>query len=391
MNQIDATGLQVDTPADIIADFTPLMQAIYGSDINLAQNSPDGQMLNIMAQAIGDMLQLVLATHASFSPDQASGADLDARLALNGLARNPGSYTMQPIAVTVDRALTLQGLDADIANPDGVGYTVADEAGTQFILAATYAFAAPGTQTLVFRAKDIGQVETTPNTITNPVTIVLGVTAINNPAVANSVGTDEESDADFRARHARSFQLPAVGPADAIEATLLALPAVTDAFVPENTTGALTNGIAAHSIWPIVEGGTDADVAAAIYRKKAPGCGLVGGTTVNVVRPNGTTIAIQFDRPITQRLWIHLSLLPVSPGISFDPMVLGPKLAAALVYKLNQSPTIGDVVRAMFTIEPRAICTALGVSRDNANFFDLVSPTDYQHKFTVASGDIVFS
>lgn len=387
-NQIDSTGLQVKTVQEIIDSLIADFQAIYGSDINVDQNSPDGQIINIQAQAIIDQLELLVQVYNSFDPDFVFGVLCDQRFALNGLARQAGTYTIQPVDVTVDRALSLNGLDALILDPTAQVFTVQDDAGNKFFLEETHAFGGAGTTSLAFRAEEIGQVQTTINTIVNVVTVTLGVTGVNNSAPATIVGENEETDAEMKIRHARSFNLAAVGPADSVLAAILAANAVSDAYVAENVTGGTVAGVPAHSIWTIVEGGTDADVGQAIYSKKGPGCGMRGAVTVDIARPNGTTFTAKFDRPIQEDLYIKLTLVPKRAGITFDTDVIKADLVAALKYKIAQSANIGDVVVAMLSIAPDGICSTLGVSDDGMAYVDILDTTDFQHKFVLDAARI---
>ena len=63
-NTITQNGIQIETYAEILSDLLngvgdiPGFLAIYGSDINIDSNSPDGQMLNIFAESKLDMLNL---------------------------------------------------------------------------------------------------------------------------------------------------------------------------------------------------------------------------------------------------------------------------------------------------------------------------------------------
>ncbi|MCX5794965.1 MAG: baseplate J/gp47 family protein [Elusimicrobia bacterium] len=313
---------------------------------------------------------------------------LDQRVALNGISRKVGTYTVAYVIITSDRAQTLPGLD-QTALP---AYKVSDEAGNQFQLVASHTFSAAGSASLAFRAVNIGQVLTTPNTITNQITTTLGVTAVNNPDTSGDVpGTDEETDAQLKARRGKSFSLAATGPADAIRAAILDMDDVSDAAVIENDTGDPVNGVPAHSIWCIVTGGTEADIAQAIYSKKAPGCGMKGSVTHDITRPQGNTFTAQWDVSSTQALYIQFAIVPRVAGLTFNNDAIKASLAAAMVYKLLQNPSIGDVVMAMQTIEPNAIVTSVAVSVDGDDWQQVVTPDSADKYFTVAVGDISIS
>lgn len=382
-DQITSAGLEVKSYEEIVSDIIAGLQAIYGFDINVAQNSPDGQLINIFAQAASDLREVLVQVYNSFGIETAFGKLLDQRLALNGIARKEGTYTFTDIAITIDRALNLVGLDAEINNPDGIGFTVADAEGNQFILAASQTIVAPGIFTYSFRAKEIGAIETTPNTIVNPVTIVLGVTAINNPDPVTTQGDNEETDLELRIRHAQSFLLAATGPADSVLASILALDNVTDAYVAENVTNGTVDTVPAHAIWVIAEGGAEADIGLAIYSKKAPGCGMKGAITVEVPRPNGMTFPALFDRPLDEDLWIEFTIVPRNAGVIFDTDVLKQALFEALHYRIAQQATAGDIVVAMLTIAPDGILTDIGVSDDDVTYEQILQTTDVQHKFVL--------
>jgi uncharacterized phage protein gp47/JayE len=382
-NQLTSEGLQIKTVTEIKDSLSTGLQSIYGTDINLSSNSPDGQLLGIFSQVAIDNLELLQQIYNSFSVENAYGTILDQRVALNGLTRRSGTFTFTNVSITTDRALTLAGLDGDVTSVDGTGFTVADDAGNSFVLASTTVISGAGTASYSFRAKAIGLVETTPNTITNQITVTLGVTAVNNPTSATILGVDEETDVALKLRHSQMFSLPSIGPSDSMESALLSIPNVTDALVVENDTTGTVDGIGAHSIWTIVEGGDNADIGAAIYAKKIAGVGQTGATTVTVARPNGSNFTAKFDRPAYLHLYIKFTIIPRVTGATFDPDLVKANLVASLSYRLNQSANIGDVVVAMMNLEPNGVLTDVGVGYDATTYYDTINPVSYKHKFVL--------
>lgn len=392
-NVIDANGLQVATLDEVTLSLTNSYKSIYGADINVGSNSPDGQIIGILAQNIVDVLELLVQVYNSFSIDSAFGTTLDARVAMSGIARKQGTYTLAQVNVTTDRALTLLGMDVLVSDPNATVFTVSDDSGNQFQLLNTTVFGAAGTQTLTFQSVVIGQVQTTANTIQTIITTQLGVTGVNNPTTGSDVeGLPEETDPQLKIRRADSFYLQSVGPADALRAALLNVADIADAYVVENDQNATVDGVPAHSIWVIVTGGTDPEIAQVIYTKKAPGCGMKGSESAIVVRPQGNSFTAQWDESQTQPLTIRATLVPRVPGQTFDLAAASLALADALIYKLGQSPNIGDVVVAMQTIVPGAILTTVNVSDDaGMTWQDIVSPNTAQDYFTVDDADIFLS
>ena len=113
-NSLTSTGLTIASQAELVANFTAAMQAIYGSDINLASNTPDAQMMMEFIQAVLDLEDLVVTLYNFFDPDQAIGVVLDQRVAINGIQRQAGTYTVTNITLVNSQAVNLYGLDQDV-------------------------------------------------------------------------------------------------------------------------------------------------------------------------------------------------------------------------------------------------------------------------------------
>lgn len=391
VSSLSNNGLSIDTLPDLIASLTTQLEGIYGPDINVASNTPDGQLINIFCQTVEDLLELLQGVYGSFGFMTAYGTTLDQRLALLGITRKAGTYTTTPVTVTVNRALTLYGLD-QTAQPV---FTLIDQTGNLWNLAVTHVFSGSGSAALTFQAAQLGPVGVSANTITQQSTTVLGVTSVNNPTVVGTVnGVAEENDTQFKIRAAQSFSLAATSPADSIEAALDNLPDVTDALVSENDTAVVDiNGTPGHSVWCIVAGGTAPEIGQAIYAKKAPGCGMRGSQTSVITRPNGTTFTAFYDLGLSQNLYIKFGII-WRGATALDNATIIAALAAALTFKLDVPASVGDVVTAMATIAPTAIVDFTGnqgVSTDNVVFASIVSPTSPQYAFAVLAGNISIS
>lgn len=385
-NVIDQSGLQIKTRAEIISELLngaggyPGLYAIYGPNINVAPNSPDGQLLNILAQVATDMEELIAAVNSAFDPDQAVGTVLDARCAINGVIRQGATYTIQNISVTVALALTLPGLDT--SNP----FTVADSNGNQFQLITSYSFGAPGTTALAFRAANVGPVLTTIGTIINIVTPQAGVSGVNNPTAATTLGQAQESDASLRIRRANSVSLPSKGFLQGLLGALLDIEGVKQAVVYENITNAVdANGIPGHSIWAIVDapGSANAAIANAIYVKRNAGCGMKGGIAVNVPQIDGTNFAVLFDNPTPVPLFINFNYAVVTGG---DPgaVFIRNQLLALLSYRIGQTADVTTIVALIHQIAPNIVVTAEGVSLSNAGYTSTLTPATVDKVFVPA-------
>lgn len=392
-NTLDNTGLTVKLLPEIISDLTAGFQSIYGTDIVLTSNSKDGQVINLIAQAIVDYLELLVNVYNSFDPAQAIGTQLDSRCVINNINRMGATYSQQNIQITVNQSLTLQGLDANANSPTGTGYTVADNLNNQWILLDTQYPNAPGTYTYVFRAQNLGPISTVPNTITNPVTVILGVTGINNSTGILELGQDGETDAQLELRRSRSVANASTGYLNGLQGQILDVVGVTDGQIFENVTDTTdSNNVPPHSIWTIIEGGADSDIANVIYKCKSYGCNMKGSTVVNIITPAGQILPIKFDRPISQNLYIRFNIQPTITGQIFDSVGIANYIVTNLAYSVNQiaeTSSIIDVAKAAINITSGGgVPLSLQISNNNSTWVQYLSTTTPQYKWSVTANNI---
>ena len=383
-DSLDANGLQTKSLTEIREEIVEDLQDVYGDDINVDQNSQDGQTLNIYAHGAVDLREVVQQVNAGFDPDQAAGRILDQRVVFNGIIRNGGTFSLTPIEVTVDQALNLVGLDTQSAelNPTVANlYTVKDDAGTEWYLLDSFSFVGAGTQELTFRAADIGAVEVQTNTITTPVSIIAGVTGINNPSGALSIGDNEETDADLKNRRQASVALPSTGYLDGIEAALANLDGVSVARVYENDTNVTdADGTPAHYIWAIVEGGSDTDIGDILYKKKSSGSGMRGAETVEIARPANRTYTASFDRPGSEDLYIRFSIQLIGGGF-IDEDNLKERIVEGLLWEIGGDAGSDDVIDFLKNINSQYRITGMELSDDDITYLEVVSVSSPQNRF----------
>ena len=230
-DEITENGLQVDSYNTLLAYIQSGLNTIYaanGNSINFGSETPDGQFTNIIAQIGTDIRELAQEVYNSFDPDKCSGVVQDSRYALNYITRNGGTFTIQNIDVTANQTVTLQGLDANYNETDATAYTVSDNAGNLWYLVDTTTLQ-PGTVSLPFRSKNLGLVQPTIGTITTQVTTVLGVTSVINSVAPTTLGTEQETDAQFRVRRSRSTERKGQNNIDSMLSQILDLEGVSDA------------------------------------------------------------------------------------------------------------------------------------------------------------------
>lgn len=386
---LDSNGLTLKSLNDIVSEMETGLKSIYGSDISVSSDSPDGQLIRIFAQACTDLREVIQDVYTSMDPDQAQGTVLDQRVAINGIERNGGTFTVVPVDITVDRSVSLIGLDSSsesIVLPEGV-YTIKDNAGTQFCLVASTTITA-GTHSLSFRAAEIGAVSVSVGTITTAVTTIAGVTDINNASNPTVYGTDEESDTELRLRRSKSIARSSAGYLDSINSAIVAVDGVTDAKIFENSTDVTdADGTTAHSIWAVIEGGETDDIGQALYSSKPAGCGMRGAVSEVITRPSGQTITMNFDRPDPEDLYLRLTLAFIGGG-TVDTAYVKQQIVENVLYTIGEQASTDTIVCFLKNMDSKYRITDPGVSLDGSTWADVVSVSAPQNKFVLSTARI---
>jgi len=394
----DSNGLIVAQSPELVADFTNDMQLIYGNDINVGSNSPDGQLINIVSQFGTDLREFLLSLVSSFDPDQAQGVILDQRVAINNIVRQGGTYTIVPVSITVSQPVTLQGLDANIQDPNGTGFTISDSSGNNYILINTTSFTA-GTSTAYFRAQNVGQVEVLSNSLTNIVTYVLGVASVNNPTGPTQVGQDQETDMELKIRRTKSTSVNSQGFIDGLVASLLALPNVSNASVYQNTGSSVdSNGIPAHGIWVIVNGGSSSDIVNTMYAYNT-GCSMKGSQSGSVTTVSGDVEIMYYDTPAEVDLYVKANIKTLSPniagGISVSQIQTNLATIMATYYTMGQYASTSEIttnlIQAIASTTNYAIPIDVFISLDGTTWTDYIPAPSLNSQFSVQTENMTFT
>jgi uncharacterized phage protein gp47/JayE len=277
------------------------VQADYDVSFNVSFNfdptTPQGQLTGTTAAIINYFYQLWVYYANQVDPAYASGRMQDAIARIYFLERNPAEPTVVEVVCT--------GLPGTVI-PVGALAQATD--GNLYASTGEATIGSGGTATLSFACTTVGPIACPEVTLTRIYRAIPGWDTINNPS-GGSPGRDTETRADFELRRAASVAHNSVGSLSAVLGAVLSVDGVLDAYVTENSTNSpVTIGgvsIAAHSIYVAAIGGASAEVANAIFTKKAPGCGMTGSTTVVVTDTNPAysppypTYDIKFQRPST--------------------------------------------------------------------------------------------
>ncbi len=396
-NAIGPTGLTTATQAELVAQYTAAFETIFGPDIDLDPDSPDGQMIMTFIQSVLDIEDLLTNIYNGFDPDNAIGAVLDQRVAINGIQRQAGTSTVVNVTVGTSQSINLYGLDQSVQPV----FTVADASGNQYQLQVTHLGFNPGSggSALTFQAVVPGALSPTPNTITVPVTVVLGVSSINNPTGATTVGINEETDAALRVRRQQSVSLASQGYLAGLRAALLNLAGMSAAFVYENTTNSTNmDGVPGHSIWVIVSGtAASAEIANAIYTKRNAGCGMFGAIVYAITQVDGSFFQVLWDTVSLETLFIKFNLTSID-GVNVPNFAAIRTALAAGVGKVGalnpgvfEEVDVNELGTLVQETDRNSLVTSAGFDVSSGGAFSnvILFPTAKNKQFSITSPNII--
>lgn len=321
MAEITESGYQLKTQNEWFGEERQLYLDIDPA-WNLDPSTPDGLKMAHDAEIFSALDELGQQAYNSKDPNKATGQDLDVLCALTGTFRSAGTpstinLTMSGVAYTV------------IASGVRVEST---ETGTRWTLDATTTLDGTGTATAAFTCEDLGATEASIGTLTKIIDTVAGWSSVTNSSTP-ALGTDAETDAELRIRRNKAVGKPGTNQIYAMYGSIFGVDGVRHCKIYENDTNATDgNGLPAHSIAPIVDGGTDADVAMAIYLEKNPGVALhQAGTPVTelVTSPtySSNTKWINFSRPS----YVDIEVLITINGDSTLPVDIQNDIQEAII------------------------------------------------------------
>lgn len=325
---VGPAGLTIPSYDDILQDLIDGFLSIYGSNQYVGTDSAIYQLLSIVALKASDTMKALQFAYNQSSPATAVGVGLDRLVKLNGLARLPFGFSTAQ--------LTLAGTPGTVITAGAAQ----DIHGNQWALPSTVTIPAGGSIVVTGTCTTPGAITAEPGEIDIIATPISGWATVTNAAAAIQ-GVPVETDSQLRARQSLSVALPSKTMLAGTVAAIAAITGVTRYLVLENPTGSVDSyGNPAHSITAVVEGGTDLEVATAIYDNRSIGCFTNGTTTVNVTDPNtGYVLAISFDRPTYVPIFVAVQLKNVS-GLTSATVTA---VQTALVNYLN-SLQIGEEV-----------------------------------------------
>jgi len=288
-------GFVAPSEPDVLVGRTADINQAFGGGLNPALNTPQGQLASSDTAIIGQTNDEFVALANGVDPAFASGRMQDAVARIYFLTRKPS----EPTSVSA----TCTGL-AGVVIPAGSKAQAED--GNIYISIEDAVIGAGGTVVTTFENVIPGPIPCAATTLNQIYQVIPGWDTITNLA-DGVIGRDVESRQAFEARRAATVAKNSRNTLESVLGAVFDIITVSDAFAYQNDTAAPVTfrgfSVAARSLYVAAVGGTDQEVADAIFSKKPPGCGYNGNTPVVVYDQNPLytepfpDYTVTFERP----------------------------------------------------------------------------------------------
>jgi uncharacterized phage protein gp47/JayE len=276
---------------DILTDFETQQKTDFGSQIATHGESVLGQLNATFAAAVAEAWEVLNVVYRSLYPDSATGEALDNVAAITGVTRLPATRS----TVTLEcggtaGTLLLAGRVISV-----------DDTGERFRSTVDATIGGGGTVDVVFESENFGPVDMQNGDDLTIETPVAGWNTVDANEDAE-LGDNLETDAELRLRRADLLRFQGAGSIEAIRADVLDVDGIEQCYVRENVSLVTdTYSLPPKSIEVIAQGGTNQDVADAIFSSKPAGIDTYGhppqDETETVTDSMGIDHTINFTRP----------------------------------------------------------------------------------------------
>lgn len=299
-------GFVAPPESEILQGTLDDINAAFGGNLNQQLDTPQGQLASSEASIVGNVYNDFVFLTNQFDPAYAVGRYQDALGRIYFIERIPSQPTVLEIECAGQTGLIIP-----------VGALIVDTSDNVYSCTGSGSIQSTGTVTLSFAA------------VVNGPTAVPDLDGVSiyqaipgwDAVVCNGgvVGGNTESRAQFEARREATVAANSIGALPSVQGEVLLVDGVLDAYVTDNSSGTgavVIRGVSIkkNSIYVSAVGGLDDDVAAAIWRKKAPGCDYTGNTMVVVTDTEGysppyPSYDVTFNRPSSLPISFKVTLV----------------------------------------------------------------------------------
>lgn len=262
----------------IVDSLNSRFKAEFGSTFDTSAESPDGQVIGIVANELSQAWEQAQFAFNSYRPGAVEGEGLDAICELTGAER----YVNKPTSVTV----YCDGPDGAV-QPSGL---IVSDGTNEFVTQSDVTL--PGDVTAI--CTQTGAIYVAANTVTKIVSTGAKATTVTNPEEGDT-GIVYEQDPSLRARRDKTTVSSGSATAEAIYSGLANLN-LSYVRIRDNDTAAAIGEQPANTLWVVVDGGTVNDIAKSIYHAKTGAVPTYGDISTNVTDSKGFPHTIKFSR-----------------------------------------------------------------------------------------------
>lgn len=362
---------------EIVSHINSRFLSVFGANFDISPEGPDGQVIGIISEEISKCWQ-------------------QAEMVFN--AYRPGA--MQKIGL--DNICELTFTKRLVDWPSRVGVRCAGQSGTlvpagsivsdgAMDFETQYDCVIPGTVTAV--ATETGEYYIAANTVNKIITPVAGWESVNNPEIGQT-GVDYESDPALRTRRDRTTAHSGSAFVEAIYAALADLN-LSYLRIRDNDTGAPIGTQPSGTVFVVVEGGTEDEIARRIYSSKTGGVPTHGTTSVSIYDSKGYPHEVKFSRPEDATIYVA-GTFKRRPGSNISSNDAARQLQTAMMDYIN-SLNPGDSVIWSECFKPIMDATN-GVQVDSLFIGTSASPTgiatielDIDKKAEATTASVIFT
>ena len=288
---LDNAGIVVPDTSTIKETVQTEYQSALGLELALEDSTPQGRMIDVETDARVGVIENNALIANLFNIKMAYGIALDALGANFGLERQAATSSIVTATVTGTQGTVIPA-----------GSQAATQAGDLFYAENNITIPVGGSITATFLSVEKGEIPCAVGSLTKIIDGTFGWETITN-ATSAILGQEKESDANFKNKFLNSGLFTGSSILEDYKNELSKVENVISSFVYDNGSGSTitydTVSIAPHSVYACVDGGTNADVAYALFRRKSAGSGWAGTDVTQTVQDSvyGVNYTVKFDRP----------------------------------------------------------------------------------------------
>ncbi|MDE9549541.1 baseplate J/gp47 family protein, partial [Xenorhabdus bovienii] len=181
MLQITDTGIVIEQLSVIHQRLEAGFRRIYGEDINLDADSPDGQIIGLFSQELANINQVIAFIVQMLDPYNATGAWLEQRAMYAGLVRRGAEFSyLDDVIITGNAGVTVPA-----------GTVLTDDNRVKWITLIDATLNNNGSAQVKLRSQELGSFTLQPNKELKMETVIVGIEKTITTKEAKAGGEEE--------------------------------------------------------------------------------------------------------------------------------------------------------------------------------------------------------